>query len=634
MITGRRWKIQALICLLLCVCLPACGGNPAPQQVATVMDVAVKTAPTKEYTVGEEADFSDGVLTLFYTDDTTKDVPFTYEGVNISVPDMSTPGKKTVGIDYDGFTASFSITVNGKSYTVRFNPNTPDNAGAEERSVADGNPVSRPDDDPKREGYAFAGWFTGAEGGEEFDFTTRITQDMELFAQWKRVYTVTFDFNSEEFSEDGKVQVSEGSLLPQSDIPAVQAPEGFVFDGWYTEAEGGERYGFSEEIHQDLTLYARWDEVKEEETILTVTFDLGQEGAENTTAQVKQGSPVAKPVDPAIEGRSFEGWHTDKEEDTPYDFEQEVTEDLILYARWKVSFYVVEYKYAIDGKETSYTKKQVTPNVYLARDAVPMPAAEGYVFAAYNWYVDPECTEMFDFSRVKVNENLVLYAKPLRRYTFEAEYTYIDPEKSGLGSSNAVSGVGLLGEDDGSAGASEGFWMSNLFYSGAYVEFDIVSDREVTDAILTMRLSADWEDMFIAPKEQDVNGQKYYGFVVSSGKAKLDASGNPVTASLGSLVAEEEESYSYEPIALTGAISFSDSITEKRPFDDHLVTRGLHLYEGMNVIRLTVNNSHSHDGSMAAEAPMVDCIYVETDAELSWTAHTENIDLWYDEFGY
>ncbi len=629
--SGRRWKIGALLCLFLCVCLAGCGEKPKPQLNATVMDVAVKTMPKSEYNVGETPEFSDGVLTLIYTDDTTKDVPFTYEGITISSPNMDTPGKKTVNIDYDGFAASFQITVNEPSFTVRFNRNDPDNAGAEEKSVEKDNPVARPETDPVREGYAFDEWFTAAEGGEAFDFTTRITADTELYAQWKKAYTFTFDFNYEGAPEAANVPVLEGSLLSQADIPAVSEREGAVFDGWYTEAEGGERYGFAEEAAADLTLYAHWEEVSEEEVLVTVTFDAGQE--ESSFVQVKQGSAVAKPADPAKEGSSFEGWHTDPVEDSPYDFDQEVAEDLTLYAHWKVSFYVVEYKYVIDGKETSYTKKQVTPNVYLARDAVPMPVADGYVFAAGNWYVDPEGTEMFDFGRMKVNENLVLYAKPLHRYTFEAEYTYIDPEKSGLGSSNAVSGVGLLGADDGSANASEGFWMSNLFYNGAYVEFDIVSDREVTDAILTMRLSADWEDMYIAPDNRKVDGVEYYGFVVSCGKAKLDASGNPVTASLGSLVAEEEETYSYQPIALTGAISFSDSITEKRPFDDYLVSTRLHLYEGMNVIRLTVNNSHSHDGSMAAEAPMVDCIYVETDAALTWEAHTENIDEWIAQYG-
>ena len=140
--------------------------------------------------------------------------------------------------------------------------------------------------------------------------------------------------------------------------------------------------------------------------------------------------------------------------------------------------------------------------------------------------------------------------------------------------------------------------------------------------------------MYLAPENTTVDGRSYYKFVVSSGKVILDDQGQPVTAALGAMTYDHEQTYAYQPIALTGAISFSDSITQKRPFDDYAVTTALHLYEGMNVIRLTVANSHSHDGSMAAEAPMIDCLYVDTDAVLTWTAHTENIDDWIAQYGY
>ena len=40
-------------------------------------------------------------------------------------------------------------------------------------------------DAPTADGYKFMGWYTESEGGEAFDFGTKITKDTELFAHWK-----------------------------------------------------------------------------------------------------------------------------------------------------------------------------------------------------------------------------------------------------------------------------------------------------------------------------------------------------------------------------------------------------------------------------------------------------------------
>ena len=45
------------------------------------------------------------------------------------------------------------------------------------------NAVSEPDD-PEREGYTFGGWFTDKACTQEFDFSTKIMNDMTLYAKW------------------------------------------------------------------------------------------------------------------------------------------------------------------------------------------------------------------------------------------------------------------------------------------------------------------------------------------------------------------------------------------------------------------------------------------------------------------
>lgn len=41
--------------------------------------------------------------------------------------------------------------------------------------------------------------------------------------------------------------------------PAAPVKDGYIFGGWFTEPEGGEKFDFGSSIDGDLTLYARWD---------------------------------------------------------------------------------------------------------------------------------------------------------------------------------------------------------------------------------------------------------------------------------------------------------------------------------------------------------------------------------------
>ena len=99
----------------------------------------------------------------------------------------------------------------------------------------------------------------------------------------------------------------------------------------------------------------------------------------------------------------------------------------------------------------------------------------------------------------------------LKENKFEAEYTYIDENKAGVGSSDNFSGLKLIFADNGTASSSNGYWVSGLYYNTAFIEFVITSDKAVTDAHLQLRLSAEWADMYLAPNNQSFGGKDYYG---------------------------------------------------------------------------------------------------------------------------
>lgn len=68
---------------------------------------------------------------------------------------------------------------------------------------------------------------------------------------------------------------------------------------------------------------------------LTVTFDSRVPGAELTTVVVAQGSTVARPADPALEGWRFTGWFSDTALTREWNFSDPVTSDLVLHAGWE-----------------------------------------------------------------------------------------------------------------------------------------------------------------------------------------------------------------------------------------------------------------------------------------------------------
>lgn len=68
-------------------------------------------------------------------------------------------------------------------------------------------------------------------------------------------YTVTFEWN---YSDEGTyktVTVKSGETV---DKPTNPRRSGYSFSGWYTKAEGGEKFDFDTEVDEDVTLYAHW----------------------------------------------------------------------------------------------------------------------------------------------------------------------------------------------------------------------------------------------------------------------------------------------------------------------------------------------------------------------------------------
>ena len=185
-----------------------------------------------------------------------------------------------------------------------------------------------PPADPKADGYQFEGWYTQKDGGEEFDFSQSIKEDVTVYAHWSEVKpdrTVYFDCGSQAKGFSVVVKYGE-KVTPPTDPEA----KGYQFDGWYTQENGGEKFDFNQAITEDVTVYAHWSEVKPDPT---VSFDCGGK-AEGTSKVVQHGGTVTPPDDPKADGYRFEGWYTQENGGELFNFNQAITEDVTVYAHW------------------------------------------------------------------------------------------------------------------------------------------------------------------------------------------------------------------------------------------------------------------------------------------------------------
>ncbi|MCH5163443.1 MAG: InlB B-repeat-containing protein, partial [Clostridiales bacterium] len=174
------------------------------------------------------------------------------------------------------------VTPEVTKYTVTFNTNG-GNAIDSAQVDKDGK-VTRPAD-PTKTDFNFVGWYKDEALTLEWDFDTdTVTGDITLYAKWeaKQVtpevtkYTVTFETNGGNTIDSVKVD-KDGKVTRPTD----PEKEGYTFDAWYKDEALTEAWDFdTDTVTEDITLYAKWTEVKEP---LVIDFS----GYENTYADTK-----------------------------------------------------------------------------------------------------------------------------------------------------------------------------------------------------------------------------------------------------------------------------------------------------------------------------------------------------------
>ena len=277
-----------------------------------------------------------------------------------------------------------------------------------------------------REGYGFMGWNTKSDGsGTSYSDQQKLSidADVTLYAQWKKLPSVTFDANGGEGTMNP--QIFEYGIEQQLKANTFTSTrEGYVFAGWNTKADGsGTSYSNQQKISidADVTLYAQWRQ------LFYVSFEAnGAHGEMEVQTFVQGESKALLACDYTNSGYIFTGWNTEADgSGASYSDKQiiSVTQDLTLYAQWKRGIYTVTFD-ANGGKGTMDQQifehgieRQLIANTF---------TREGYVFMGWNTAPDGSGTSYSDKKIISVTKELTLYAQWLQGYGAEKGHIYVD----------------------------------------------------------------------------------------------------------------------------------------------------------------------------------------------------------------
>ncbi|MFA6710860.1 MAG: InlB B-repeat-containing protein, partial [Candidatus Methanomethylophilaceae archaeon] len=118
----------------------------------------------------------------------------------------------------------------------------------------------------------------------------------------------------------------------------------------------------------------------------SVSYDMEGHGTQIPSYSVCHGEYITAPAEPSAYGYRFDGWYKDASFETAWIFStDEVTSDVMLYAKWTPVCYVV---FDSNGHGTDPASVTVTSGSIIAAPDVNVP--DGYTFGG--WYTDRLCT--------------------------------------------------------------------------------------------------------------------------------------------------------------------------------------------------------------------------------------------------
>ena len=296
--------------------------------------------------------------------------------------------KKIVIISLIGIAILFFLIAlllgSNKKYMITFNSDGGSYVSSQE--IKKGGYGYKPND-PIKEGYEFVEWQLN---GKTFDFTSKINKNITLKAVWqleKQSYKV-------ELTLDGKsqtIEVKDGEIIDLDEL-IFEEKEGYKIE-WYSNDEIFDIETYK--ITKNISLNGKYIELKS----FTITFD-SDGGSKVESQKVYENKKVNQPQSPTKNGYVFDAWYLNN---SKYDFNEKVTKDITLKAKWIEDKNLKKYEVKFDSEGGSNVASQTIIDGKTATKP-NNPTKNGYRFI--EWQLNGKT---YDFSS-KVTSNITLKA--------------------------------------------------------------------------------------------------------------------------------------------------------------------------------------------------------------------------------
>ena len=270
--------------------------------------------------------------------------------------------------------------------------------------------------DPTKEGYTFGGWYIDEDFSTAFNLELLEPIDITLYAMWNiNTYTLLFvDENNFVLQTE---QYQYGSDLSTISIPSP-TKEGYTFSGWDQEIP----------LHMpasNVTITAQY-KVNQ----YTITFD--SQGGTLVNAMIEDfGATIEKPNNPVKEGYTFDGWYSDLEYTSVYQFTSMPSQDITLYAKWRINTYTINF---IDYDDSIIKSINYEYNETLNIEFPESPQRAGYTFTGWNEieFTTMPASDLFIEALYTINQYTITYHTNGGSIVQDAIYDYsselIEPE--------------------------------------------------------------------------------------------------------------------------------------------------------------------------------------------------------------
>ncbi len=270
---------------------------------------------------------------------------------------------------------------------------------------------------PELAQHSFDGWYIDATYETKFNFNTPITQETKLYGRFIEITSEPVQITLHIEDTTSTSTVLHGQTLAKPTDP--KAKEGYTFKGWSTSKDSYQAYDFTKAVISPFDLYAYYE-------INTYKVEFFIDNKSYTTQTIEYQKTASKPADPTdLNNQKVDGWYTDKECQSKFDFTTKITSSISLYAKLvNLASYTVTFE--VNGK--TYQTIPVAENGLVSKPADPTLDKMNFV----GWL--DENNEIFNFD-TKITNNIVLTAKfeetklNVKTFSSSAEAILIEIEK-------------------------------------------------------------------------------------------------------------------------------------------------------------------------------------------------------------